>query len=89
MAKGERRQFPSFHAGTPIDDPPVPASSFPRIPLPLNFDLNLDCLREVSLRGIVLSGVIIFIRVKQKNVLKSNMQRNLSPGNRQNNSGPA
>jgi len=45
----------------------------------LNLDLNLDFLRAVSLRGMVLSSVIILIRIKQRIVSKSSMQRNLRP----------
>ena len=43
----------------------------------LNFDLNLDFLREASLWGIVISSEVIVIRIKQRNVLESSMQRNL------------
>ena len=45
----------------------------------LNFDLNLDRAREVSLWGIVISSEVMVMRIKQRNVLKSNMQRNLRP----------
>ena len=43
----------------------------------LNFDLNLDLAREASLWGMVISGEVIVIKIKQGNDLKSNMQRNL------------